>query len=110
MAKPLRGHSPARWALKSLPLPHPWSTAAAAILLLCCLTPTSGQAQAPSGTLMGTVMDQSNAVIPQASVTLKDENSGAVRRTLSNADGFFTIVTIPAGTYTVTVEARGFAA
>lgn len=66
-------------------------------------------AQAPSGTLSGTVLDQSGAVIPEANIVLKSEESGAIRRTTSNKEGFFTIVAIPAGSYTVTVEARGFA-
>ena len=66
-------------------------------------------AQAPSGTLNGTVLDQSGAVLPEANIILKSEDSGALRRTHSNNDGFFTIVGIPAGSYTVTIEAHGFA-
>ena len=76
-------------------------------LLSFCLTEAVGQA--PSGTLNGTVFDQSGAVIPDAAVVLKSEDSGATRRTQSNRDGFFTIVGIPAGAYTVSVQARGFA-
>jgi hypothetical protein len=66
-------------------------------------------AQAPSGTLNGTVQDQSGAVVPNAAILLKSEDSGAIRRTQSNRDGFFTIVGIPAGTYTVSVEVSSFA-
>jgi hypothetical protein len=77
------------------------------LLLSFCLT--AAVAQAPSGTLNGTVSDQSGAVVPGASVVLKSEDSGAVRRTQSNRDGFFTIVGIPAGNYTVTVEVGSFA-
>src|SRR5215469_10686168 len=77
------------------------------VLLLVSFCPTA--AQAPSGTLNGTVIDQSGALLPDANVVLKSEESGAIRRTQSNRDGFFTIVGIPAGVYTVTVEARGFA-
>ncbi len=79
------------------------------LVLLFCAPAKFGYGQAPSGTLTATVMDQSNAVIPGAGVVLKEEGSGALRRTVSNANGFFTIVAIPAGTYTVVVEARGFA-
>jgi len=79
------------------------------VLLLVSFCPTEAAAQAPSGTLNGTVVDQSGALLPDANVVLKSEESGAIRRTQSNRDGFFTIVGIPAGVYTVTVEARGFA-
>ncbi len=80
-----------------------------ALVLVCCTSVRTSYGQAPSGTLMGTITDQSGAVVPDASVVLKDEGSGALRRTVSNGDGFFTIVAIPAGTYTVSVEAQGFA-
>jgi Carboxypeptidase regulatory-like domain len=82
---------------------------ASALLLLLSLGSPRAVAQAPSGTLTGTVLDQSGGVIPDANVVLKSEDSGAIRRTASNKEGFFTIVAIPAGTYTVTIEVRGFA-
>jgi hypothetical protein len=77
--------------------------------LAIALSVANAAAQAPSGTLNATVMDQSGAVLPNANVVLKSEESGAMRHTQSNKDGFFTIVGIPAGTYTVTVQAQGFA-
>src|SRR5215469_9122699 len=79
------------------------------VLFLVSFCGTKAWAQAPSGTLNGTVVDQSGAILPGADVVLKSEDSGAIRRTQSNKDGFFTIVGIPAGSYTVSVEARGFA-
>ena len=66
-------------------------------------------ARAGSATVTGTVTDQSNAVIPNISVTLRDEGSGAVRRTVTNSDGFFTIPALPVGTYTLIIDATGFA-
>jgi len=47
--------------------------------------------QGQPATLTGIVSDQSNAVIPNASVILKQESTGALRRTVSNTDGYFTI-------------------
>ena len=80
------------------------------VILLVSFSVTEAAAQAPSGTLNGTVLDQSGAVVPNATVVLKTDDSGAIRRTQSNRDGFFTIVGIPAGRYTVTVEMQSFAA
>jgi hypothetical protein len=54
-------------------------------------------------------MDTSHSVVPNAGVTTKNVKSGDIRRTLSNSDGYFVLAAVPAGTYTVTIEAAGFA-
>src|ERR1700681_691989 len=59
-------------------------------------------------TLTGTVSDPSGAVVPNANVTMKNEGSGDIRKTVSNSDGYFTFSSLPTGTYTMTVEAPGF--
>src|SRR5258708_20766581 len=64
--------------------------------------------QALSGTLTGTVSDASGAVIPDAAVTVKNEATGDVRKTVTNASGYFTIASIPAGSYSVPLEKEGF--
>ncbi len=97
-----------KFARRGLPL-HCQRLTVVALLLVCCVSMRAAYGQAPSGTLMGTVTDQSGAVVPDASVVLKNESTGALRRTVSNTSGFFTIVAIPAGAYTVTIETPGFA-
>jgi len=64
--------------------------------------------QARTGTLTGIVEDSSHAIVPDANVTLKDELSGVAWKTVSNTEGYFTIAAVPPGTYTLTVEMRGF--
>lgn len=59
--------------------------------------------------LTGIVTDQAGAVVPNANVTLISELTGDVRRTVSNSEGYFVFAAIPASTYTVTIEATGFA-
>src|SRR6266571_2607531 len=61
-----------------------------------------------SGSVVGTVTDQSGAVVPAASVELKEVATGAVRRGETNTGGQYTFTTIPPGIYTVTVIAKGF--
>ena len=74
-----------------------------------CLLLTRGAfGQALSGTLTGTVADASGAVVPKASVTVKNAASGDTRKSTTNADGYFTVAALPAGTYSVAVEAAGF--
>ena len=70
----------------------------------------SGMANGQSifGTITGTVADASGAVIPKANVTMTNEGSGDVRKTVTNSDGYFTISSVPAGTYKVLIDAPGF--
>ena len=41
-------------------------------------------------------------------MTLKDAQSGSLRETVSNSEGYFTFASVPVGTYELTVEAKGF--
>ncbi|MCL6507169.1 MAG: carboxypeptidase-like regulatory domain-containing protein, partial [Bryobacteraceae bacterium] len=77
-------------------------------MALLVALPQLGLAQGLPAQLTGIVQDQTNAVIPGATITLTHETTGAVRRTVSNAEGYFSIVGIPAGQYRVLVEAKGF--
>jgi hypothetical protein len=61
-----------------------------------------------TGTLTGTVVDQSGAVIPQARITLLNQATNDVRQTTSNSVGYFTFAGVLPSTYTVTVEGSGF--
>ncbi|MBV9301185.1 MAG: carboxypeptidase regulatory-like domain-containing protein [Acidobacteriaceae bacterium] len=75
---------------------------------LILFSPISLRSQTVTGTLTGTVTDQSGAVVPGASVGMRNQASGDERRTVSNNDGFFSINAVQPGSYTVTVEAKGF--
>jgi len=70
---------------------------------------TNLAAQGIYATLTGIVADQSSAVVPQAKVTLKDSQSGSLRDTVTNSDGYFTFASIPASEYELVIEAKGFA-
>ncbi len=80
--------------------------------LFCfCLSvwlPTAAQAQVPTGTISGTVLDQSGAVIPNASVIIKNKATGAERKLTSDTDGNFSVPLLTAGEYEVTAQAKGF--
>src|SRR5215471_17325694 len=77
-----------------------------AAVLLLALRPA--HAQSITATLTGLVTDASEAVVPNAKVTITNAISGDVRRTITNNDGYFTFASLPAGTYKVTVDAAGF--
>ncbi len=61
-----------------------------------------------TGTLSGTTLDTTGAVVANAKVTLTNERSGDVRTTISNGTGYFSITAIQPGSYTATVTAPGF--
>jgi hypothetical protein len=65
-------------------------------------------AQTVAGRILGTIRDSQGAVVPNASVSAKNLETGAERTTLSDASGGFNITSVPAGSYEVTVSAPGF--
>lgn len=67
------------------------------------------QSQATTGLMQGTIYDQSGAVVPGATITIKNVDTGFERVVTSNADGVFTAPLLPLGMYKVTVSASGFA-
>lgn len=75
-------------------------------MFLLVLPLAVGQSQFAS--LSGTVADATGAVANAANVTVKNVASGELRKTVTNRDGFFSVSTLPAGTYQVTVEMKGF--
>lgn len=69
----------------------------------------SVNAQTLTGQLTGTVTDQTGAVVPNANITLTNQLSGDIRRTVSNSEGVFAFASVPTGDYTIAIEAQGFA-
>jgi hypothetical protein len=83
---------------------------AVALLVLAALalgTPTLAQVRI-TGAISGTVTDQTDAIIPGATVQLKDEGTGMTRDTVTNESGFFQFPDLNHGTYSVTVTLQGF--
>jgi hypothetical protein len=77
----------------------------AAILLLTSAT----FAQSTYGVLKGTITDPSGAVVRDAAVAATNANTGVQRSVKTNAEGFFRLANLDAGSYNVTAEATGFA-
>lgn len=69
---------------------------------------TPGVAQVMSGSIVGTVTDQSGALIPGATITLTNADTGFERKAVANTSGQYTAENIPTGTYKITAVASGF--
>ena len=65
-------------------------------------------AQGIYATLTGVVSDPSQAVVTNVKVTLRNVQSGSLRDTVTNNDGYFTFASVPVGSYEMTLEAKGF--
>ncbi|MGI4827301.1 MAG: carboxypeptidase regulatory-like domain-containing protein [Janthinobacterium lividum] len=65
-------------------------------------------AQTTGGTLSGTVTDATGAVVPQATVVLRNTASGDTRTLTSNGQGFFNFAGVPTGDYAVTITSAGY--
>lgn len=72
------------------------------------LVPVLTLAQVPTGSLGGVVLDESEAAIQQAKVTVVNRDTGAQRSVVSGTDGIFLVAALPPGTYEVRAEAKGF--
>ena len=59
-------------------------------------------------TLKVTVEDQTGAVIPGATVTVTNTQTGAVRRDVTESHGLSVIPGLPAGKYQLTAQTKGF--
>lgn len=78
----------------------------ATVVLLCALTTVDAQTNA--GIIRGTVKDQNNAAVTNATATLTNQLTGYTQRARTNGDGFFQLFDVPSNRYTLTVEASGF--
>ena len=71
------------------------------------LTVSAG-AQTSKGILTGIARDTTGAVLPNANVTVKDQDTGESRTTTTKSDGAYRVEAISPGKYTITVVLTGF--
>src|SRR5713101_1974705 len=81
------------------------------LLLLLALISLSGAAPAQSstGTVTVRVLDLHEALVPGATVTLKNTETGAERSTISNGEGSYNLIAVTPGKYILSAQATSFA-
>lgn len=77
-------------------------------LVLAAGNPPVGQSQSVTATILGSVTDSSGALVPEATVTVTEVQTGIVRRSQTNTEGLYIFPYLPPGQYTVEVERAGF--
>ncbi|MBI4484639.1 MAG: carboxypeptidase regulatory-like domain-containing protein, partial [Acidobacteria bacterium] len=78
-----------------------------ALLLVVGLT-LPAFAQLPTGTILGTVRDAAASVVPGATVTATNTDTGLSRTTFTRGDGSYQLPALPVGRYEVRAALDGF--
>src|SRR6478609_5409380 len=78
-----------------------------AALILVAL-PITAAAQRTTASVRGTVTDSSHALVPGATVTVTNADTGLSRSAVTDSDGGYTVTELPNGRYTIAVSLQGF--
>src|ERR1700689_645881 len=75
---------------------------------LALLGAMASLAQAPVGSLTGTLHDASGAVMPGVAVTVTNKDTGLKRQMTTSPEGIFSAASLPGGDYSIRAVAAGF--
>ncbi len=76
-------------------------------LLACAITPSASRAQV-TASITGNVQDTSGALVRDASITVKSQETGATRTVASDDLGNYRVLSLPLGPQEIKVEKQGF--
>ena len=86
-----------------------WMQAGLLVLCLSLLVlPAPVMAQTSLGGIKGTVQDSTGAVVPGQEIKLVNQETNQTRTTVSTEAGLYTLPSLSAGNYKMTVERSGF--
>src|SRR6476660_8511368 len=81
----------------------------AALLSVVLAAPAAyAQSTATNGSIEGTVVDSSGAVLPGVTVTVTNTDTGTARTVVTNDKGLYRAPLLPLGSYRVVAELQGF--
>lgn len=81
---------------------------AGTMLLVMFFSAISTMAQATSGSMRGSIVDNVGGLIAGATVLIKNENTGVESTSVTSSEGTFEVQGLAPGPYTISVEANGF--
>ncbi len=88
------------------------ASASKSLLILCVLalgtSAVAARAQLSGATLTGVIADPGKAIIPGATILIKNNGTGLTRTAKANGAGLYNVSDIEPGLYTVTVFQQGF--
>src|SRR5215472_8700816 len=77
-------------------------------LLILVTLPALAQSPSTGAQLSGSILDPNGAVVPGATVMLRSDTAGIEQTVVSDAAGQYRFLLVPAGQYTLSVQAAGF--
>src|SRR5882757_1054199 len=78
------------------------------LLALIIVFPGFLVAQADRGGITGRITDNTDAVIPDVPITLRNESTGVTETAVTNSAGVYTFQNLNPGSYTLTIKRSGF--
>ncbi len=99
----------ARTLTETKPFGHVGRLLCVVLLVFVTGTVTFAQSGYTTGTIIGTVSDPAGAAVPNATVVVKNKETGQERRVTAGGNGAFQVPTLNPGSYSVEVAAPGFA-
>lgn len=75
---------------------------------LLMIMPLAAYSQATDGLISGTITDTQNAVVGNATISIRNVENGNTRTVTSGLDGRFLITAVPTGTYDLNAKHDGF--
>src|SRR5215218_1287409 len=78
------------------------------LMLVAALPATSSALAQSTATLQGTVTDSKGAVLPNATVIVRNRNTSTERTTQTDSDGIYQVAALPVGLYSIEVRVQGF--
>jgi Carboxypeptidase regulatory-like domain/TonB dependent receptor len=78
------------------------------LVLVAALPATPSALAQSTATLQGTVTDSKGAVLPNATVLVRNRSTSSERTTQTDTDGNYQLAALPVGVYTVEIRTQGF--
>src|SRR6185436_11503441 len=78
------------------------------LMLVAALLATSTALGQSTATVQGTVTDSKGAVLPNATVVVRNKNTATERTTQTDSDGNYQVAALPVGLYSIEVRVQGF--
>ena len=78
------------------------------LMLVAALLATSTALGQSTATIQGTVTDSKGAVLPNATVVVRNKSTATERTVQTDSDGNYQVAALPVGLYAIEVRVQGF--
>lgn len=95
--------------MRGIAFARPWAIFGLAAVIALGLVPAAvAQTDVTTSRISGTVKDVDGGALPGVTVEAKNQGTGLVQTGVTRSDGFYQIINLPTGRYTLTATLSGF--